>query len=70
MAILFKILAFARKIYSVPGIKQVVRKMAVAAIKESVTDSSNKIDDKIVAVLEAAYDNKNYRAILNGKAKK
>lgn len=70
MTYLFKLLTFLRKVYNVPGIKQVVRKVAVAAIKESVKDSSNKVDDKLVAVLEAAYANKNYRAVLNGKAKK
>jgi hypothetical protein len=70
MIILSKIAAFLRTVWSVPGIKQIVRKVAVSALKQSVKDSTNKVDDKIVAVVEAALANKNYRAILNGKAKK
>ena len=67
---LSKVLSFLRIVWGVPGLKQVIRRVAVSALKQSVTDSTNKVDDKIVAVVEAALANKNYRAILNGKAKK
>ena len=70
MTILFKLASVLRTVWAVPGLKQIVRKVAVSALKQSVTDSTNKVDDKIVAVVEAALANKNYRAILNGKAKK
>lgn len=70
MKYLSKLLKFLRKLYRVPGIKQAAGKVADAYIREAVADSKNTIDDKFVAAYDAARANKNYRAVLNGKAKK
>lgn len=70
MKYLSKLISLLRSIWNLPGIKQVARKTAVSIIRASVADSSNKIDDKVVQILDVAYANRNYRAVLNGKAKK
>ncbi len=70
MTLLLKLFSFLRKVYRLPLVKQAARSIAKSVIKEAVADSKTKVDDKLVAVVEAAMANKNYRAVLNGKAKK
>ena len=70
MTLIFKLLGFLRKIYRLPLIKQAARQIASSVIREAVADSKTKIDDKFVAVYDAAMANKNYKAVMNGKAKK
>lgn len=64
-----KLVTLLRKVYSFPGIAQVVDKTALEYLKGRAQSSKNKVDDKLVSVVEAALKNKNYRAVLNGKAK-
>ena len=70
MKYLTKLLTFLRGLYRLPLIKQLTRKIASAVIREAVLDSKTKVDDKLVAVYDAAMANKNYKAVMNGKAKK
>lgn len=67
LPLIFKVLAFARKIYAVPVIKQAVDKQVIAVLRERAMSSKNTVDDKLVAAVEVALANDNYKAILNGK---
>ena len=69
MKLFSKLLVLLRKIYSIPGIKQLLLSMTVSALREAAVRTDNKVDDKIVTALEAALANENYRAVLNGKGK-
>ena len=70
MTYLFKLISLVRTVYSTPGISQAVDKVALEYLKGRAQSSKNKIDDKLVLVVDAALKNKNYRAVMNGKAKK
>lgn len=67
---LMKLVSLVRTVYSFPGISQAVDKAALEYLKGRAQSSKNKVDDKLVLVVEAALKNKNYRAVMNGKAKK
>jgi hypothetical protein len=64
-----KVVTLVRKLYSLPGISQAIDKAALEYLKGRALSSKNKIDDKLVLVVDAALKNKNYRAVMNGKAK-
>lgn len=64
-----KAVTLVRKLYSLPGISQAIDKAALEYLKGRALSSKNKIDDKLVLVVDAALKNKNYRAVMNGKAK-
>lgn len=66
---LFKLITLVRTVYSTPGIAQVIDKAALEYLKGRAQSSKNKVDDKLVLVVDAALKNKNYRAVMNGKAK-
>jgi hypothetical protein len=61
---------FVRKVYSLPGIAQVLDRAVIEYLRGRALSTKNKVDDKLVLVAEAALNNKNYRAVMNGKAKK
>ena len=65
-----KLVTFARKVYSLPGISHAVDKAALEYLKGRAQSSKNKVDDKLVQIVDAALQNKNYKAVMNGKAKK
>lgn len=67
LPLIFKVLSFVRKIYAVPVIKQAVDKQVVAVLRERALSTKNTVDDKLVAAVEVALANDNYKAILNGK---
>ena len=67
LPLIFKVLSFVRKIYTVPVIKQAVDKQVVAVLRERALSTKNTVDDKLVAAVEVALANDNYKAILNGK---
>lgn len=69
MTYLFKLVKLVRTIYNTPGIAQIVDKAVLEYLKGRAQSSKNKIDDKLVLVVDAALKNKNYRAVMNGKAK-
>lgn len=63
------VLYLLRKVYSFPGIQQLLVQVALSALREAAVRSDNKVDDKLVRALEAGLANENYRAVLNGKGK-
>jgi hypothetical protein len=69
MKYLSKLLELFRSIYSLPGLAQVIDRAALEYLKGRAQSSKNKVDDKLVLVVEAALAGKNYRAVMNGKAK-
>ncbi len=69
MKLLMKLLVLLRKVYSLPGFKQLLLTMVMSALREAAVRTDNKVDDKIVTALAAALANENYRAVLNGKGK-
>lgn len=70
MKYLTKLLELIRSVYNTPGLTQVIDRFALEYLKGRAQSSKNKVDDKLVLVVEAALANKNYRAVMNGKAKK
>lgn len=70
MTVLSNVWSFVRKIYSLPGVAQVFDKLVIEYLQGRADSSKNTVDDKIVKALSAALANKNYRAVLNGRAKK
>ena len=69
MKLFSKILVLLRKVYSIPGVKEVLLTLAMSVLREAAVRTDNKVDDKIVTALAAALANENYRAVLNGKGK-
>ena len=69
MIYLFKLIKLLRSIYSFPGLNKVIDTMVLEFLKGRALATSNKVDDKLVLVVGAALKNKNYRAVMNGKAK-
>lgn len=69
MTYLSKVWGFVRKVYSLPGLAQIIDRAVLEYMKGRALSSKNKVDDKLVLVVEAALNNKNYRAVMNGKAK-
>ena len=69
MKYLSKLWTFVRKIYSLPGVAQTFDRLALEYLTGRADSSKNKVDNKLVLVVGAALANKNYRAVLNGKAK-
>ena len=67
---LSKLLRAFRTIYNTPGVAQAIDTMILEYLKGRAQSTKNKVDDKLVSVVEAALANKNYRAVMNGKAKK
>ena len=70
MKLLSKLIELLRKVYSLPGVAHVLDKVVMEYLQGRAASSKNTIDDKIVKALGAALANKNYRAVLNGRAKK
>ena len=60
---------YIRQIYNLPGLSKIFDQLALSYLKGKAASSKNTIDDKLVKVIEAALNNKNYRAVMNGKAK-
>lgn len=69
MKYLTKLWALVRRVYNLPGVAQVLDTLALEYLRGRAASSTNKVDDKLVLVVAAALSNKNYRAVLNGKAK-
>ena len=69
MTYLSKVWDFVRMVYNLPGVSQVLDRAVLGYLKARALSSKNKVDDKLVLVAEAALNNKNYRAVMNGKAK-
>jgi hypothetical protein len=67
---LMKLVTLVRTIYNTPGISHAVDKAALEYLKGRAQSSKNKVDDKLVQIVDAALQNKNYKAVMNGKAKK
>lgn len=63
-------LDFVRKVYNLPGLSQIIDRAVLEYLKGRAQSSKNKVDDKLVLVVESALSNKNYRAVMNGKLKK
>lgn len=70
IAILTKLLRAFRTIYNTPGVAHAIDRLVLEYMKGRAQSTKNKVDDKLVSVLEAALRNKNYRAVLNGRGKK
>lgn len=70
MTYLKVVLDFVRKVYNLPGLSQIIDRAVLEYMRGRAESSKNKVDKKLVLVLEAALKNKNYRAVMNGKAKK
>lgn len=70
MIFLSKLVTVFRTVYNTPGVAQAIDRMVLEYLKGRSQSTKNKVDDKLVLVVEAALRNKNYRAVLNGKAKK
>ena len=70
MSLLNKLKEVLRKVYALPGVKTIFVNAALSILREAVSRTDNTVDDKLVRAIEAAVANKNYRAVLNGKAKK
>ncbi len=70
MIYLTKLWNLVRSIYNTPGLSQMIDKLVLEYLKGRAQSTTNKVDDKLVLVLDAALKNKNYRAVMNGKAKK
>ena len=69
MKLFSKLLVLLRKVYSIPGIKQILLQITMSTLREAAVRTDNKVDDKLVTALEAGLANENYRAVLNGKGK-
>ena len=69
MNYLMKLLNFLRKVYNLPGFATVIDAAIMEYLKGRALSTHNKVDDKLIQILGAALDNKNYRAVMNGKGK-
>lgn len=65
-----KLIELLRSIYNTPGFAHMIDRAILEYLKGRAQSTKNKVDDKLVSVVEAALSNKNYRAVMNGKAKK
>lgn len=70
IAILTKLVTVIRTVYNTPGVAQAIDRLVLEYLTGRAQSTKTTIDDKLVSVLNAALKNKNYRAVLNGKAKK
>jgi len=70
MIYLSKLLTLLRKLYNLPGVSHIIDRTVLEYLKGRALSTHNKVDDKLVLVIEAALENRNYRAVMNGKAKK
>ena len=70
MKYLSKLLELLRSVYNLPGVSHVIDKTILEYLRGRALSTHNKVDDKLVLVIEAALKNRNYRAVMNGKAKK
>ncbi len=69
MNYLSKLLDLLRMVYNTPGVTHLVDQILLEYLRGRALSTHNKVDDKLVTVIEAALKNKNYRAVMNGKAK-
>ena len=69
MKYLTKLLKAIRTVYNLPGLTHVIDRAVLEYLKGRAQSSTNKVDDKVVLMLETALDNKNYKAVMNGKGK-
>ena len=70
MNYLSKLLNLLRKLYNLPGVSHIVDKTILEYLKGRSLSTHNKVDDKLVLVIEAALENRNYRAVMNNRTKK
>ena len=70
MTYLSNILNIIRTVYSIPVVSKVIDILVLEFLRGRALDTSNKVDDKLVVVTEAALKNKNYRAVMNNRSSK